>query len=411
MRWQVLVATPETLVEVLDGLDARGSDWAAFGTTIFTWDDHIPDPVGASIRRDGTGVGPAEFHLVVQKARSFPRAHPEVPVLLDAGRHLVVAISPASVETAGDSDFGIEPLGSRRIVYTARPSREPDSRRIAPLGPVDRESFTADLTYLTDLYTRLSTGPLYRQAADHAADRLRTLEYTVEMPEFAVGTAGSSVNVIGRRIGIGDDRGEVLVTAHLDAINHEDGPLARAPGADDNASGSCGALEIARLLTRGDTEDDVTIVLFGGEEQGLYGSRAYVADLSPADRTRIHAVLNMDMIGRVNTEPRTVLFEGAPLSAELVDRLADVAAAYTSSAVETSLTPYASDHVPFIDAGIPAVLAIEGGDGANDAVHTARDTADRIDSTFAADIITAVGAVVADIAGYRPSPAADSDPS
>ncbi|WP_066910259.1 M28 family metallopeptidase [Millisia brevis] len=357
-------------------------------------------------------MGRDEFHLVVQKGRSFQRACPWVPVLLDAGRHLVVAIDPASVETSRDGDYGIEPLGNGRVVHTACPPHEPTTGRLGtPLGPVDRQAFTADLSHLTDLFTRLSTDPLYRQAADYTAGRLRDLGYTVEMPEFAVGTAGSSVNVVGRRIGTGDDRGEILVTAHLDAINHEDGPRARAPGADDNASGSCGALEIARRLTRGDTEHDVTIVLFGGEEQGLYGSRAYVADLSPADRARIRAVLNMDMIGRVNTEPPTVLFEGAPISADLIDRLADAAAAQTSPAVETSLIPYASDHVPFIEAGIPAVLAIEGGDGANDAVHTARDTADRIDPTFAADILTAVGAVVADIAGYRRTPTADGDPS
>ena len=48
-------------------------------------------------------------------------------------------------------------------------------------------------------------------------------------------------------------------------------------------------------------ENDVVLILFGGEEQGLFGSMQYVEGLTPADRQRIRAVINMDMIGRDNT--------------------------------------------------------------------------------------------------------------
>lgn len=411
MQWQVLAPTPGTLDTVLDALAAAGTSWAVFGTTVFTWTD----------------AGSRKLHLVVQAGRSFQRAHPEVPVLLDTGRHLVVAIEPESVnettsvqettsvhETAPDAgheaDYAIEPLADRRVVYTRRTSGAAERRAATPLGPVDTAAFTAYLTHLTALHTRLSTSPLYREAADWAAHLLREWGYAVHTPQSPVATAGTSSNVVARKPGGAADRHEVLVTAHLDSVNHEGGPDAPAPGADDNASGVAGALEIARLLASLETEHDVTIVLFGGEEQGLYGSRAYVAALSPADRERIRAVINMDMIGRVNADPPTVLLEGAPISSELIDRLADAAATHTTLAVETSLNPYASDHVPFLEAGIPAVLTIEGGDAANDAVHTARDTADLVTPDFAARIITVVGTVVADLVGRDRAATGGGDP-
>ena len=55
--------------------------------------------------------------------------------------------------------------------------------------------------------------------------------------------------------------------------------------------------------------------------------------------------------------------------------------------VQTSLTPFNSDHVPFIDAGIPAVLTIEGADGANDRVHTDQDLAKYVDDELAGQIL------------------------
>lgn len=194
---------------------------------------------------------------------------------------------------------------------------------------------------------------------------------------------GRSANVVAGRDGPGP---LLYVTAHLDSVNHAGGP---APGADDNASGVAGVLEIARVLR---DRDGLRFVLFGGEEQGLWGSRAYVAAVPAADRPRVAAVVNLDMIGVRNTERPTVLLEGSSRWAGLVDGLA---AAATGLDVQVSWTPYASDHVSFLDAGLPAVLAIEGADQANTAVHTAADTPDRLDVDLAAAIVRMVVAFLA----------------
>ena len=55
--------------------------------------------------------------------------------------------------------------------------------------------------------------------------------------------------------------------------------------------------------------------------------------------------------------------------------------------VSTWLNPFNSDHVPFIDAGISAVLTIEAEDQANTAVHTAGDTAGTLDPGLAERVL------------------------
>ena len=90
--------------------------------------------------------------------------------------------------------------------------------------------------------------------------------------------AGRSRNIIADKPGEeGGARDVVIATAHLDSINCRGGPSAPAPGADDNGSGSAGVLEIARVFQDHRGKHDLRLILFGGEEQGLFGSKRYVA--------------------------------------------------------------------------------------------------------------------------------------
>jgi Zn-dependent M28 family amino/carboxypeptidase len=109
--------------------------------------------------------------------------------------------------------------------------------------------------------------------------------------------------------------------------------------------------------------------------------------------------VNMDMIGALNTPAPTVLLEGAPLSQAVLDGLAAAAATYTGLAVQTSLHPERSDHVPFIDNEMAAVLTIEGADGANDEIHTARDTLEHVNFDLALEILRMNTAFVAETVG------------
>jgi len=340
--------------------------WARFGDQDLEWDAEAEARAGL----------PA---LVTQVGRSFQLSHPDVPVLLDHGRHLVIAPPAAGTAALEEPDehfhWRIEPLPAGTVVVD-RP--RPAARAADPLtadlvGALSQQSFEQELAFLAGLPTRHSLSAGFRQAADRVSDRLTGLGFAVTNAKITVGT-GSSLNVVADRPGSNTgNRSVVLVTAHLDSINIAGGPSAPAPGADDNGSGSAGVLELARVLASYGWQHDLRVILFGGEEQGLHGSRQYVAGLSDPERSRIRAVLNLDMVGSLNTVAPTVLLEGAPLSSALIDDLATAAATYTDLTVETSLHPFASDHVPFIKAGIPAVLSIEGADSANANIHSEHD--------------------------------------
>ncbi|NRQ34065.1 M20/M25/M40 family metallo-hydrolase [Nonomuraea sp. NN258] len=85
----------------------------------------------------------------------------------------------------------------------------------------------------------------------------------------------------------------VMAGAHLDSVPE-------GPGINDNASGSAALLELAIRLGRTTPERPVRFAWWGAEEQGLIGSKHYVARLSERQRERIEVYLNFDMIGSPN---------------------------------------------------------------------------------------------------------------
>lgn len=388
----------------VDSLGSLGAWWAQLGDEVLLYSaDAKWDEVEAAAARGAVAIEPLEgsvakrdLHLVAQKGRLFQQAHPEVRILVDKGRYLIVAIDRERARRLADPDgvcYAIRPLTPNLVVFDQRTAAAPAERR-APLpwvqalvNRISRPAFEASLRRLASFHTRLSTSDEFALAAAWARSELMGMGYGTTL-ELVPVSSGASRNVIADKPGSGsDNRGLVLIVAHLDSINIPGGEAAAAPGADDNGSGSAGVLEVARVLKDHDGVHDLRFVLFGGEEQGLFGSRQYVAGLAEAERDRIVAVVNMDMIGSRNTPEPGVLIEGAALSQPVISSLASAARDYTGLAVQTSLNPFASDHVPFIDAGVAAVLTIEGADGANQNIHTADDVLADIDHELALEIL------------------------
>lgn len=86
-------------------------------------------------------------------------------------------------------------------------------------------------------------------------------------------------------------------------IEEYEGEPAIFHGADDNASGTAGILELARYISdrRDFLKKDVIVILFGAEERGLKGSRYYAANpVEPLDNVK--AMVNIDMMGRMPAE-------------------------------------------------------------------------------------------------------------
>jgi hypothetical protein len=349
---------------------------------------------GAPLTTLAASVPASRLHVVIQKGRLFQQEHPQVPVLLDKGRYLVVDLAPEDIPTYDHGDrpcYAVRPLDDFETAFDTRP---PSAERAAAVSAVQavvdgivRGPFEADLARLVEFGTRHSTSPQYAAVADWAREQFQALDFATHLQQITVGGKPSQ-NVIADKNGTGTaPRGVVVVGAHLDSINLAGGPTAPAPGADDDGSGSAGGLAVARALKDFAGTHDLRVLLFGGEEEGLFGSRQYVASLSAAERGRIRAVVHMDMIASLNAPTPTVLLEGATLSQAVIDGLSDAAATYTKLAVQTSLHPFNSDHVSFLDKGMPAVLTIEGTDDANHNIHSDKDTLAHINLDLALEIL------------------------
>ena len=235
----------------------------------------------------------------------------------------------------------------------------------AAADEVSQASYTSFLD--TYLYTHVgdSRGP---SGADHdpARDNIRQLfesyGLTATLEPFNYfGYVGE--NVVGEKIGTVYPNSYFLVGSHYDSVSN--------PGADDNASGTALVLEVARIVSQYPSDYSIRFVTFDLEELGLYGSEAYVDAHSGDDFVE---VVVADMVAY---DPGTDLARiygqswHSSLIADLgaaVDTYGDGLSWFNAGWIS------ASDHAPFSDAGIPAVLLIESEVWNNPYYHTQQDS-------------------------------------
>jgi hypothetical protein len=212
-------------------------------------------------------------------------------------------------------------------------------------------------------------------------------------------TSGSyrGINTIATIPG-SDPNSLVVVGAHFDSTSQS--PSTAAPGAEDDGSGSAALLEFLRVLVESGTTFRKTIVLvwFGGEEQGLLGSRAYVTSLVNSGRaSTVSFALCMDMVGysSSNTKFSVILETQSRYSSQLTP-LRNAAAQYSRNLeVVISYNPFGSDHMSFLDRNIPSALAIDGDWDKYPYYHRTTDTADKLVPEIALLIMKMnVGAIV-----------------
>jgi hypothetical protein len=126
-------------------------------------------------------------------------------------------------------------------------------------------------------------------------------------------------------------------------------------GADDNASGTAALIEVARHLSEGPAPArSILLIAFTGEERGLWGSAHFVAQPT-VDMSSAVAMLNLDMVGRVENDALTVFGFG---TASEWDAIVDEANAAMSAPLAVAKAPDGygpSDHASFYGAGIPVL--------------------------------------------------------
>jgi Zn-dependent M28 family amino/carboxypeptidase len=275
------------------------------------------------------------------------------------------------------------------------------------LQTVDPTRIEATVKHLAAYPTRLSGTPESDQAADWLADLYRSLgDEQVVFEAFDLRDGVKARNLLITRPGTDPAAPILVIVAHYDSRSAKiRDPAARAPGADDNASGSAAMLELARVLKPTELRRTIVFAACSGEEQGLVGSAALAKRLS-AEKRPIAAVINLDMVGHpIDPERRAIVVEDDRGNAHADnDAPSRTLAATLTAAAEghTRLEPkpgpmYGSDYMPFEAAGYPCVGLFDGAD-AEPFYHQATDTPEQVDPAYTADVVRLLVAAVLDLA-------------
>ena len=224
--------------------------------------------------------------------------------------------------------------------------------------------------------TRVDTVPVFRE--------LPTLSARLELKDSVL-TSLTAPNTVG--ILEGSDpalRREYLVfSAHMDHIGVSPGlPDSVNNGADDDASGTTGVIELAEAFSRpgGRPRRSIIFLTVSGEEKGLWGSR-YFSEHPPVPVDRIVADINIDMIGR--NWPDTIVAIGKEHS-DLGTTLERVNRAHPElgmTAIDDQWPEerfyFRSDHYNFARKGVPILFFFNG---VHPDYHQPSDSPDKIDA-------------------------------
>lgn len=194
----------------------------------------------------------------------------------------------------------------------------------------------------------------------------------------------------------------VIIGAHYDHLGRGDSHSLAPdqlgqihPGADDNASGTAGVLELARRFAsrQGKLHRGILFASFAGEELGLLGSAEWVK--SPTRPLgKAVAMLNMDMIGRIKDDK--VYIGGVGTGTAFKEILAAAQGRHPFK-VEYSASGYSSsDHTSFVIGRVPSLFFFSG---LHSDYHKPSDTWEKINSQSAVRLLDVVADVAEQIAG------------
>ena len=245
---------------------------------------------------------------------------------------------------------------------------------------------------------------------------MTSFTYAVEREQY--GDASHEVNLLAELAGTGD--GPVLeVGAHWDSV-------IEGPGADDNASGVTGLLELARFFASGrPPARTLRFCFFGGEEDhpvGCTGSRAHVARLD-AEGAQVDGAIVLEMIGYCDVRSGSQRFPqdspdvGSELTrfsradfiaavgnVEATDYLATICAAGQDQSPALPVLPIhlptdhkdgaRSDHYPYWLSGRKGVMVTDTAEFRNPHYHQPTDTLDTLDLDFVRQVTRTIAHAV-----------------
>jgi len=195
----------------------------------------------------------------------------------------------------------------------------------------------------------------------------------------------------------------IVIGAHYDHLglggssSLEPDKKAIHPGADDNASGTSGVLELAQYFSANKDKIGRTLIFmaFSGEEEGLLGSAYYVKNpLAPIEKTV--AMINMDMIGRLKDKKLIVNGSGSsPIFNNLLNKY-NKDSIFNLKTNNDGFSP--SDNSSFYGKNIPVMMFFTD---IHQDYHKPSDTWDKINVTGTRSILELVKNVLTDLSNEK----------
>jgi Zn-dependent M28 family amino/carboxypeptidase len=252
-------------------------------------------------------------------------------------------------------------------------------------------------------------------AASFIEQEFASLGYQVQS-QWYESDGGKVRNIIVEKKGEHPPKASIVIGAHYDTV-------VGTPGADDNATGIAGLIELSRLLKEHNNRRTIRFVAFPHEEPPYFythrmGSRQYARNLKESGE-RIFAMLTLEMIGyagegfkQLYPAPLLRILGQYPKDGNYIALVSNLRSARVLSmvrkamrhrgtvGVESLSAPgfvpplFLSDHSSFWKYGFPALMITDTAFLRNPHYHSSTDTADTLNYRFLAGVIDAVHAAV-----------------
>lgn len=209
-------------------------------------------------------------------------------------------------------------------------------------------------------------------------------------------------NVLGFKQGTTRPDEWYVVGAHMDSRNSSWNDALPSPGAEDNASGCSGVLEIANVISQYPTEASIFFMCFIEEESGLRGSQDVVTHFSNnGDLDKVQTMLNLDMISyRGPDRNDAIVGTRNNWHPDLANTVATNGALYTDiEDWQVNLYMCCTDFVSFANANVPAVTTNQPDISSYAGYHSTQDLAVNLDPELASGIIKANLVTLIDLVG------------
>lgn len=350
-------------------VQAQGGWWLELESQLLVVaaEDRLPDLVrGLSVSHQLGPLTPESLALEPRGCSDHDTA--PLPAIAMAGRYALVRAPRRFVPYPTPDSAAWRAVTPNTVLARDQSVRGPPQRKQAlsaaaseRVSAVDTARWFSAVQMLAS-FDRSSYSTGIDSARDWLVARFDELDLDPQLHTFAIDGSVSVENVIATRSGAALPDEWIIIGAHYDARNSSSTAVAGTPGAEDNASGCAGVLELARVYAAGPpAQRTLKFVCFAGEEQGLLGSSAWVQQLASGGQlARVQYVLIMDMVGYSGDTDLDVLLEtSAALDAVFDPFIALQPQAAPELRLVTSTQPFGSDHMPFIQRNVPTLLTIE----------------------------------------------------